>query len=286
MKANLKVLAVLPVVFLLALSACQGNGGSAGQGQDGNGRAVGEAENSREAGEVESGGNSGENSGNGVAGGAGPGGEIGGTGENDGKGDDLMATLLFQGHGSFRITSKDGVVVYVDPYAGEGYDKPADIILVTHQHDDHNRIDLIGQKNPGCTLITNVEALEGGKHNSFSVKGIEIEAVEASNKNHDPKVCVGFIITVDGVKVYASGDTSKTGQMESFAGMGIDYALLPCDGIYNMDLKEAAECAEIIGAKHNIPVHMKPGALFDRALAESFEGPDRLIVEAGEEIAL
>ena len=196
-----------------------------------------------------------------------------------------MTKLYYQGHGSYRITSKEGVVVYVDPYAGGGYDVPADIIVVTHQHGDHNQIDLVTRK-PDCIVITNAEALEGGKHNSFSVFGIDIEAVEAANKNHDPKACVGYIIDVDGVKIYASGDTSKTDQMETFAERGIDYALLPCDGVYNMDLKGAAECAEIIGAKHNIPIHMKPDELFDRQAAESFEGPNRLIVEAGEEIPL
>ena len=53
-----------------------------------------------------------------------------------------------------------------------------------------------------------------------------------------------------------------------------------------MDLNEATKCAKIIGAKHNIPVHMKPGTLFDRVRAESFNAPNRLILEPGEEINL
>ena len=36
-----------------------------------------------------------------------------------------MPKLLYQGHGSFRLTGNDGFVIYVDPYAGEGYDIPA-----------------------------------------------------------------------------------------------------------------------------------------------------------------
>ena len=193
--------------------------------------------------------------------------------------------LLYQGHGSFRITSKDGIVIYVDPYAGEGYDAPADIILVTHQHGDHNQIDLITQK-PNCEIIQNIEALEGGEHNSFDIEGILIKAVWAENKNHNPEECVGYLITVDGIKIYAAGDTSKTAEMESFAELELDYALLPCDGIFNMDLAEAAECAELIGAKHNIPIHIKPGELFDAELAEQFAAPNKLIVKPGEEIAL
>ena len=42
-----------------------------------------------------------------------------------------MAKLLYQGHGSMRLISEGGTVVYIDPFAGEGYDRPADLILVT-----------------------------------------------------------------------------------------------------------------------------------------------------------
>ncbi|MCL2066596.1 MAG: MBL fold metallo-hydrolase [Treponema sp.] len=196
-----------------------------------------------------------------------------------------MPKLLYQGHASFRLTSNAGTVVFLDPYAGKGYDLPADIILVSHQHEDHNQINLITQK-PGCTVITNVEALANGKHNTFTLKGLEIEAVEANNKNHPPDQCVGFIITIDGLKLYFSTDTNKTAQMASFAAKKLDYAFLCCDGFYNMGLAEAAECAKLIGARHNVPVHLKPGELFDRSLAEQFEGPNRLIIEAGEEAEL
>jgi L-ascorbate metabolism protein UlaG (beta-lactamase superfamily) len=193
--------------------------------------------------------------------------------------------LLYQGHASFRLTAKNGTVIYIDPYAGEGYDVPADIILVSHQHRDHNRLDLITQ-NTGCVVITNIEALNGGDHNTFNINGIGITAVEAGNANHDPNVCVGYIITVDGIKLYHAGDTSKTEQMSTFPGEGLDYALLPCDGIYNMGTEEASECATIIGAKNSIPMHTNPSSLFDRAIAERFNAPNRLIVEAGETIKL
>ena len=196
-----------------------------------------------------------------------------------------MAKLLYQGHGSFRLTTKDGAVIFIDPFIGEGYDVPADMILITHQHDDHNKINLITQK-PGCDIITNVEALAGGKHNKFSIKGIGIEATEAQNKNHPPDQCVGYIVTVDNLSIYFSGDTSMTSQMADLAARKLDYAFLCGDGFYNMGLAEASEAAKLIGAKHNVPVHLKPGELFDRGLAEQFDGPNRLIIEAGEEVEL
>ena len=195
-----------------------------------------------------------------------------------------MPKLFYQAHGSFRLTTNDGRVIFVDPYVGEGYDVPADFILVTHQHPDHNKVELCTQKS-GCRVISNVEALAGGKHNSFDFDGVKVEAVEAANKNHDPKECVGYIITIDGVKIYASGDTSKTKQMETFAAMNLDYAVFPGDGFYNMGPEEAAECANIINAKHNILVHVKVDESV-KEIAEKWDAPNKLVLEPGQEIEL
>jgi len=197
----------------------------------------------------------------------------------------FLPRFLYQGHGSFRLVADDERVIYVDPCVGEGYDLPADLILVTHQHSDHNKVQRCAQKQ-SCRIITNREALAGGRHNSFDVGGILVRAVEAKSKMHSPKRCVGYIITLDGVGLYASGDTSRTAQMETFAALGLDYAIFPGAGLLSMGLKEAAECAEMIGAKHNIIIHLQPGALFNRKKAEKWSAPNKLIIEPGEEIPL
>ena len=67
--------------------------------------------------------------------------------------------LLYQGHGSLRIVTSEGKVIYIDPYAGEGYDLPADLILVSHGHSDHTAVQLIGKKNDGCQIIYYKDAL-------------------------------------------------------------------------------------------------------------------------------
>ncbi len=200
-----------------------------------------------------------------------------------------MTKLLYQGHGSMRVTTPEGKVIYIDPYAGKGYDMPADFILVTHQHGDHNQLGLISARNPGCKVFSNKEALDGGEHCGFRLEDgtLTVESTEAANKNHDPAKCVGFILTFsDGVKLYVAGDTSKTAEMSTFAERGLDYAFFPCDGIYNMDVEEASECAALVGARHSIPYHMAPGALFDREIAGRFKADGRIIVADGEEITL
>ena len=197
-----------------------------------------------------------------------------------------MSKLLFQGHGSYRITTNEGVVIYVDPFIGEGYELTADIILVTHEHHDHNNVTLPNKKD--STIIIRQDTLKKGNiYSKTNVLGVEIEAVEAYNKNHDKSCCVGFILRFDGITLYASGDTSLTHDMQNkLPEYNIDYALLPIDGIYNMNAKEAAICANYINAKHTIPIHMKPMELFDMDKATEFEHSSRLIVEAGKEIDL
>ena len=196
--------------------------------------------------------------------------------------------LLYQGHGSLRIVTNEGKIIYVDPYAGEGYDLPADLILITHGHQDHTAVNLIRNRNDGCRIITYKEALVNGEYKTFDLGYVTVEAVQAgNNKNHSIRECVGWLITLsDGLIIYVTGDTSTTDQMAELADRDIDYAFFVCDGIYNMDMDEAIACAVLVNEKHSIPYHMAPGKLFDQSRAEQFDVPNRLIIPAGEEIII
>jgi L-ascorbate metabolism protein UlaG (beta-lactamase superfamily) len=203
----------------------------------------------------------------------------------------MAATLLYQGHGSVRVVTGEGKVIYIDPFIGDGYDLPADLILMTHGHYDHTQEDLISTKNEGCIVIKWSDALKNGEYQNYDFGFVSAETVEAGyNKNHDASECVGFILTFsDGVKAYFSGDTSTTPSMAGFAEKKLDYAFLCCDGVYNMDVKEASECAKTIGAKHTIPYHMEPvkdKSGFDLSVAESFDAPGKIILKPGEELVL
>ena len=206
-----------------------------------------------------------------------------------------MAKMLYQGHGSYRFTLDDGAVVYVDPSMGSGYDVPADLVLVTHEHFDHNQVDKMPHARD-CLVVRACDLQPSpGMYFSTESHGVRITAVQACNKNHPIDQCVGMLLEFDGITFYASGDTSMTDDMRSgkLAEAGIDYAVFPGDGFYNMDVAEASECAKLVAARHSIPVHLvpmdnpnDPAQLFNRERAEAFQATGRIIMEPGEELEL
>ena len=198
-----------------------------------------------------------------------------------------MARILYQGHASFRLETANGATIYIDPFAPVGLDKPANLILITHEHFDHNCVDIVPQAED-CAIVRPVDVLRNGRYAQIEGFGISIEAVPACNANHPIDQCVGYLIYVDGVQLYFAGDTSKVDFMENdLAKRVIDYAFLPCDGVYNMDRPEAEECARIIGARHTVPIHTSPTGSpeqigFDLEKAEAFEADGKIVMIPGE----
>ena len=196
-----------------------------------------------------------------------------------------MKRLEYLGHASIKLEI-DGKVIYVDPYAGEDYSLPADLVLITHGHYDH--ADLSRIKNKDYRLISHKEALLNGKHQEFDLGYIKIKAVEAGyNSHHNAKECVGYLLFLNnGVSIYIPGDTGITPTMKDLASLHLDYAFIPMDGFYTMNEKQAKEAATLIGAKHVIPYHTYVGKLFDIDVAKTLDVENRLILKPGEFINL
>lgn len=197
------------------------------------------------------------------------------------------------GQASLRIVTPENAVIYIDPYAGDGYDLPADLILVTHAHFDHNAIERVALRNDGCRVITQDDAVVDGAHPTFDLGFATVIPVQAGfNAYHDVNSCVGYVIELtNGIKVYVTGDTSTTDDMRdgTLAAMHIDYAFWCCDGVFNMDATEAAAAASMVGAKHDIPYHnstSNEGEMFDREDAASFDAPHTMLLMPGESISL
>lgn len=176
---------------------------------------------------------------------------------------DVLSNIQWLGHDGFEI-STGGIRLVIDPYQIEARE-PADILLITHPHFDHCSVDDIEKiKKPSTVIVTEAESakkLAGDVRvvkpgDRLTVMGIEIEAVPAYNTNKDfhPKKnnWLGFIVTIDGVRIYHAGDTDLISEMDDFS---VDIALLPVSGTYVMTAAEAIEAAKKISPKVAIPMH-------------------------------
>jgi L-ascorbate metabolism protein UlaG (beta-lactamase superfamily) len=88
------------------------------------------------------------------------------------------------------------------------------------------------------------------------IKDVSILAVPAYNmgKAFHPKAngWVGYIITINGNKIYHSGDTDRIPEMK---GLVVDVAFMPVGGTYTMDAKEASNAIKDIKTVYAIPIH-------------------------------
>ncbi len=166
------------------------------------------------------------------------------------------------GHASFMLQGSS--TLYFDPYVLPDAPKKADVIFISHAHYDHcspKHVQMIS--GPDTLIVTTAECASNLKGNikvvsagdSFSVKGLDVLAVPAYNigKSFHPKGSgVGFVVSLDGVRVYHAGDTDLIPEMSDVRA---DVALLPIGGTYTMDVSEAAKAAAAINPKLVIPMH-------------------------------
>lgn len=177
------------------------------------------------------------------------------------------STLTWLGHASFKIKTENKTI-YIDPYEINDTDI-ADIVLITHPHYDHLSIlDLQKITNSETIILGTVDCTSKfagkiiSKYEVISpdmkkiIKGIEIDSVHAYNidKRFHPKEngWVGYIINIDSVKIYHTGDTDIIPEMKNIK---TDIALLPIGGTYTMDAVDASKACEMIQTKIAIPMH-------------------------------
>ncbi len=199
------------------------------------------------------------------------------------KGKTADIKLTFIGHATLMIEHKS-LVIHVDPWAKlADYSKlpQADMLLLTHEHQDHFDAAAMEQvKKVGTTVIyTEVIGAErqDGKvfknGDSVDIDNLLIEAVPAYNIVHKrdtgelfhPKGRGnGYILTIDGKRIYIAGDTENVPELKELKN--IDVAFLPMNLPYTMTPEMVADLAKAI----------KPGILYPYHFGET---DTNLIVE-------
>lgn len=175
---------------------------------------------------------------------------------------DLVKKIQWLGHDCFLI--KSDLIIYFDPFQIKTGPK-ADIIFVTHPHYDHCSPEdikkiakedtiIVTEKDSAKMLTGKIEIIKVGEEKT--VKGIKVKAVPAYNIGKTfhtkDKGWLGFVVEVEGVKIYHAGDTDFIPEMKDIK---TDIALLPVSGTYVMTADEAVSAALTINPQIAIPMH-------------------------------
>ncbi|MFZ5758000.1 MAG: MBL fold metallo-hydrolase [Thermodesulfobacteriota bacterium] len=180
--------------------------------------------------------------------------------------------ITFIGHGSLMLRFNNRII-HVDPYAkvADYRELPrADLILLTHHHQDHLDESALALVRDDKTelLLTGLCARQvtGGtvmaNGDNRKVLGIGVEAVPAYNIVHrrdsgelfHPKgEGNGYVLTFGDTRIYIAGDTENTPEMKALKK--IDYAFLPMNLPYTMTPEMVADAALTFRPRVLYPYH-------------------------------
>lgn len=186
-----------------------------------------------------------------------------------------QVAITFVGHASLYITYNNQII-HIDPFSRMGdYDNmpKADLILLTHHHQDHLDTVAISKIRkdqtafivaPICTTLVNFDHNTTiiGNGESAEFNSIFIEAVPAYNivskrengtPYHPKGEGNGYILSFDDLRIYIAGDTENIPEMKDLGH--VDIAFLPMNQPFTMTPEQTAAAARMIKPKVLFPYH-------------------------------
>jgi len=186
--------------------------------------------------------------------------------------------ITFIGHSCFKIKGKD-VTIVIDPYVPDkvGYKLPklsADILLISHGHDDHNHSE--GVSDYKMLIDTAGE---------YEVEGAYIEGIQTyhdgSNGSERGKNIM-YQITLEDITLLHMGDLGHELSKETLEKLStVDVLMIPVGGTYTIDAKAAARVISSIEPGLVIPMHYQTDDL--TGLSTELDPLKKFLDEMGDE---
>ncbi len=171
--------------------------------------------------------------------------------------------LTYFGHSSFLVETAEGVRVILDPYRHGAFngairyapiDEPAEVVVASHDHDDHGASDTI----PGDPLVLLYPTAE--TVGSLTITGVDVAHDEAGGSERGKNT---IAILDDGdVRLVHLGDLGHTLDSATVEALGrVDILLVPVGGFFTIDHQQAAEVVESLKPRIVLPMHYKTTAV-------------------------
>jgi L-ascorbate metabolism protein UlaG (beta-lactamase superfamily) len=174
-------------------------------------------------------------------------------------------------YGSACIRINSDKTIYIDPanLLEDSMKKKADLILLSHSHDDHLSIETLEKLVKPTTIIVcpsdceeslinanfefNIHVIKPGE--SIKLNRVKMEAIPAYSSSAHPNSAgwVGYVIELNGFRIYHSGDSGFTPEMSTLTN--IDIAFVTVREPYMMSPKEVIQSINVFKPKILIPIH-------------------------------
>ena len=167
--------------------------------------------------------------------------------------------------------------IYLDPVGGaeafEGMPEP-DLVMITDIHGDHLDLETLNALNLGSTkiiapqavkeqlpdsLAKNIQVMNNGQN--IYQNGIDITAIPMYNLREEAKQFHpkgrgnGYVLEMDGKRLYIAGDTEDIPEMRQLKD--IDIALIPMNLPYTMPVEAAADAVIEFAPDKVYPYHFR-----------------------------
>lgn len=169
-----------------------------------------------------------------------------------------MLQIRWHGHSCFEVTND--VTVVTDPHDGHSIGIPApnvqgDIILVSHEHYDHNSVGSVDKKDSKVVRDSRKRNISG-----VEIKGFESFHDESGGAKRGENIIFRF--NVDNITFCHLGDLGHELDDETVSSIGkVDVLFIPIGGTFTVDCKKAWKVIKKIKPKIVIPMHYKIGGL-------------------------
>lgn len=182
------------------------------------------------------------------------------------------------GQSAFRLTA-GGKTVVIDPFddvsglaaRGLTFEYPAiagvdaDLVLVTHEHVDHNGVDVIGGER--VTIRAVAGRLDSPIGEVVAVAS-EHDAVAGTQRGANTI----FVFSLDGIRVAHFGDFGQRELRDAQADAigAVDILFIPVGGGLTIGGEEAAAISTRLGARWIVPMHYRTRRISFLEPAEAF----------------